>query len=84
MGGGDQQQQQEPIDKNSELAKNLKGHLLLSTGDIDNNVHPSNTIAWDALIRVNKRFDMIVLRGQRHDYRRRRGLLPLDASPLLL
>ncbi|MCJ7629671.1 MAG: S9 family peptidase, partial [Longimicrobiales bacterium] len=27
------------IDKNSELAKNLKGHLLLTTGDVDNNVH---------------------------------------------
>ena len=34
------------IDKNSEIAKNLKGHLLLITGDIDNNVHPGNTIAW--------------------------------------
>ena len=57
------------IDKNSELAKNLKGHLLLSTGDIDNNVHPSNTYRLvDALIRANKRFDMIVLPGQRHGY----------------
>ena len=32
------------IDKNSEIAKNLKGHLLISTGDIDNNVHPGNTL----------------------------------------
>ncbi len=31
------------IDKNSEIARNLKGHLMLITGDIDNNVHPSNT-----------------------------------------
>jgi len=30
--------------KNPDLAKNLKGHLLLTTGDIDNNVHPGNTI----------------------------------------
>ncbi|HUK18149.1 MAG TPA: prolyl oligopeptidase family serine peptidase [Bryobacteraceae bacterium] len=43
----------------------MKGHLLLSTGDIDNNVHPSNTYRLvDALIRANKRFDMIVLPGQ--------------------
>ena len=34
------------IEKNSELAKNLKGHLMLITGDIDNNVHPANTCGW--------------------------------------
>ena len=57
------------IDKNQDIAGNLKGHLLLITGDIDNNVHPSNTYrVVDALIRANKRFDMIVLPGQRHGY----------------
>ena len=57
------------IDKNSEIAKNLKGHLLLSTGDIDNNVHPSNTFRLaDALIKANKRFDFLILPGQRHAY----------------
>ncbi len=57
------------IDKNSEIAKNLKGHLMLITGDIDNNVHPSNTYRLaDALIKANKRFDMMVLPGQRHAY----------------
>src|SRR5215813_8948050 len=57
------------IEKNSEIAKNLKGHLMLITGDIDNNVHPSNTYRLaDALIRANKRFDMMVLPGQRHGY----------------
>jgi dipeptidyl aminopeptidase/acylaminoacyl peptidase len=57
------------IDKNSEIAKNLKGHLMLITGDIDNNVHPSNTYRMaDALIKANKRFDMMVLPGQRHGY----------------
>jgi dipeptidyl aminopeptidase/acylaminoacyl peptidase len=57
------------IDKNSEIAKNLKGHLLLSTGDIDNNVHPANTLRLvDALIKAHKRFDMIVLPGIRHPY----------------
>jgi dipeptidyl aminopeptidase/acylaminoacyl peptidase len=39
------------------------------TGDIDNNVHPSNTYrVIDALIKANKRFDFLVLPGQRHAY----------------
>jgi dipeptidyl-peptidase-4 len=57
------------MDTNQELAKNLKGHLMLWTGDIDNNVHPANTIrVVNALVRANKRFDMMVLPGQRHGY----------------
>ena len=57
------------IDKNSEIAKNLKGHLMLITGDYDNNVHPSNTFRLaDALIKANKRFDMLILPGQPHAY----------------
>ncbi|MFL5811237.1 MAG: DPP IV N-terminal domain-containing protein [Flavisolibacter sp.] len=57
------------IDKNPDLAKNLKGHLLLTTGDIDNNVHPANTIRMaNALIKANKRFDFVILPGQRHGY----------------
>ena len=57
------------IDKNSELAENLKGHLLLTTGDIDNNVHPANTITMaHALIKAHKRFDFFVFPGQRHGY----------------
>jgi dipeptidyl aminopeptidase/acylaminoacyl peptidase len=57
------------IEKNSELVKNLKGHLLLVTGDIDNNVHPANTFRMaNALIRANKRFDFLLMPGQRHGY----------------
>ncbi len=57
------------IDKNSEIAANLKGHLLITTGDIDNNVHPANTMRLaNALIRANKRFDLFVFPGQRHSY----------------
>jgi dipeptidyl aminopeptidase/acylaminoacyl peptidase len=57
------------IDKNSELAKNLKGHLMLATGDIDDNVHMANTLRMaDALIKANKRFDMVMLPGKRHGY----------------
>jgi dipeptidyl aminopeptidase/acylaminoacyl peptidase len=58
------------IAKNSELAKNLKGHLLLTTGDIDNNVHPSLTIRMaHALMKANKRFDFFLFPGERHGYR---------------
>jgi dipeptidyl aminopeptidase/acylaminoacyl peptidase len=57
------------IDKNSEIAENLKGHLLITTGDIDNNVHPANTITLaKALIKANKRFDFFLFPGQRHGY----------------
>lgn len=57
------------IEKNPDLAKNLKGHLLLVTGDVDNNVHPANTIRMaNALIKANKRFDFIILPGQRHGF----------------
>lgn len=57
------------IDKNSEVAKNLKGRLLLVTGDIDNNVHPANTLRLaNALIRANKRFDFFIFPGQRHGF----------------
>ncbi len=57
------------INTNQEIAKNLKGHLMLVHGDIDNNVHPANTIrVVDALIRANKRFDMLILPGQRHGF----------------
>jgi dipeptidyl aminopeptidase/acylaminoacyl peptidase len=57
------------IDKNPDLAKNLKGNLMLVTGDVDNNVHPANTIRMvNALIRANKRFELVVLPGQRHGY----------------
>ena len=58
------------IDKNSDLAGNLKGHLLLTTGDIDNNVHPAGTLRMaEALIKANKRFDFFMFPGQRHSYR---------------
>ncbi len=57
------------IETNSELAKNLKGKLLLTTGDRDNNVNPANTYRMaDALIKANKRFDMFIFTGQRHGY----------------
>jgi dipeptidyl-peptidase-4 len=57
------------IDKNSEIAKNLRGHLMLTTGDMDDNVSMVNTMRLsDALIKANKRFEMLVFPGMRHSY----------------
>ena len=57
------------ISANHELAERLKGNLLLVHGDIDENVHPGCTLrVVDALIRANKRFDMLLLPGQRHGF----------------
>ena len=52
---------------NYTLARNLKGKLLLMHGDMDNNVHPSNTLrVVDALIKANKDFDMIIFPDAPH------------------
>ena len=57
------------IDKNSDLAANLKGHLLLTTGDVDNNVHHAGTFRMaEALVQANKRFDFFIFPGQRHGF----------------
>jgi hypothetical protein len=42
---------------------------LICTGDIDNNVHPGNTIRLaNALIHANKRFDFFLFPGKRHGF----------------
>lgn len=57
------------IDTNPEIASNLKGKLMLTTGDEDNNVHHAGTVrVAHALIRANKRFDYFIFPGQRHGY----------------
>jgi len=57
------------IERNQDLAKNLKGRLLLIHGEIDNNVSPGNTIrVVNALIKANKRFEMLILPNQRHGF----------------
>jgi dipeptidyl aminopeptidase/acylaminoacyl peptidase len=54
---------------NQNFAKNLKGHLLLAHGTMDNNVPPTNTLlVVDALIKANKDFDLLMLPNQRHGY----------------
>jgi dipeptidyl-peptidase-4 len=54
---------------NQLIAKNLKGHLLLAHGTMDNNVPPYNTLLIvDALIKANKDFDLLMLPNQAHGY----------------
>ncbi len=57
------------VEANQNLAKNLKGHLLLAHGTMDNNVPPYNTLlVVDALIKANKDFDLLFLPNQAHGY----------------
>ena len=57
------------VKTNQELAKNLKGNLLLVTGDMDTNVNPANTYRLaDALIKAGKDFDLLVIPGAGHGY----------------
>ncbi len=57
------------VPSNVDIAENLKGHLLLVHGDMDNNVHPGNTVRLvDALIKANKRFDMLMIPGKAHGF----------------
>lgn len=50
-------------------AKNLKGKLLLAHGTMDDNVPPYNTyLVVDALIKVNKDFDLLMIPNARHGY----------------
>lgn len=54
----------------AEIAHRLRGHLLLITGDEDNNVHPGQTFRLaGALMDAGKNFDMYVLPGQGHAYK---------------
>ena len=50
-------------------AKNLKGHLLLAHGTMDNNVPPYNTLlVVSELIKANKDFDLLLLPNRAHGY----------------
>jgi len=54
---------------NQNFAKNLKGHLLLAHGTMDNNVPPYNTLlVVDALIKANKDFDLLLLPNRNHGF----------------
>jgi len=52
---------------NAALAANLRGRLLLVHGDLDDNVHVSNTLQLvNALIAANKDFDLLILPNRNH------------------
>jgi dipeptidyl aminopeptidase/acylaminoacyl peptidase len=54
---------------NADYAKNLKGHLMLVHGTMDDNVPPNNTLlVVDALIKANKDFDMLMIPNVHHGY----------------
>ena len=56
---------------NQNHAKDLKGHLMLVHGLMDDNVPPSNTLlVVDALVKANKDFDLVLLPNARHGYGR--------------
>jgi dipeptidyl aminopeptidase/acylaminoacyl peptidase len=51
------------------VAKNLKGKLLLAHGTMDSNVPPNNTLlVVDALIKANKDFDLIMFPNAGHGF----------------
>jgi dipeptidyl aminopeptidase/acylaminoacyl peptidase len=54
---------------NQLVAKNLKGHLLLAHGTMDNNVPPYNTLlVVNELIKANKDFDLLLLPNRNHGF----------------
>ena len=58
------------IKTNPSLAKNLKGHILITHGSIDNNVHPGNSMRLvNELMKAGKRFTYMPIPGSRHGYR---------------
>jgi dipeptidyl aminopeptidase/acylaminoacyl peptidase len=54
---------------NQNLAKNLKGKLLIAHGTLDSNVPPYNTLmVVNELIRENKDFDLIMMPNRGHGF----------------
>ena len=52
---------------NVTMAGRLAGHLLIEHGDIDDNVHPVETMRFvDALMKANKSFDMLFVPNMSH------------------
>ena len=52
---------------NVTMAERLQGHLLIEHGDVDDNVHPVETMRFvDALMNANKNFDMLFVPNMYH------------------
>ena len=57
------------VKTNPSIAKNLKGHLLITHGTRDNNVNPANSLRLaNELMKAGKRFDYMPIPGARHGY----------------
>ncbi|HVW94649.1 MAG TPA: DPP IV N-terminal domain-containing protein [Mucilaginibacter sp.] len=58
-----------PAQGNENIAKNLKGKLMLAHGLFDNNVPPYNTLlVVEALEKANKDYDLVVFPNSPHGY----------------
>jgi dipeptidyl aminopeptidase/acylaminoacyl peptidase len=54
---------------NQNMAANLKGHLMLVHGTLDDNVPPyESLLVVDALMKANKDFDMLMIPNAHHGY----------------
>jgi len=54
---------------NQNLAKNLKGRLLIAHGTMDSNVPPNSTLlVVEELIKANKDFDLVLFPNRRHGF----------------
>ncbi|HEY5382840.1 MAG TPA: DPP IV N-terminal domain-containing protein [Acidobacteriaceae bacterium] len=54
---------------NQNYAANLKGHLMLTYGTLDDNVPPNNTLTMVlSLMKANKTFDMLAIPNAHHGY----------------
>ncbi len=63
------QENPDGYDQNSPInhASGLKGKLLIIHGDVDDNVHPQNTMEMvDKLVQENKQFDMFIYPNRNH------------------
>ncbi len=57
------------VQANQINAKNLKGHLLIAHGNMDDNVPPYNSyLVVEALEKANKDFDLIIFPNAHHGY----------------
>jgi len=54
---------------NQNLARNLRGKLLIAYGTMDNNVPPNNSLLLvNELVRANRDFDLLALPNRRHGF----------------
>lgn len=53
--------------RNSDLAANFKGRILLVAGELDDNCHPAMTLqVAQALMKAHKEFELLIMPGHNH------------------